>query len=270
MSARGSLATVAMIVGSMCGCAAQAGQDDPSEEAAAEDQPLDLTVDSLDVVHGALRISATMVDGAADVSVRLGGDCEPREVGGGLSTLSTLVWALADTDVADSIGCGLAVRARVREGPRMVNKVAELAVAVSAGAPESQNPDDGPQLQSVRTAAAGIGLVLSPVTRGARLTTGDSLLEGARPPSDDEAPEAPEGASLFTVPFIDLARSILQRRPLVLEGSSFVISLTVQGMPLQDDPPSAEAVSVEGDLPSAEDEPLQGEQGEPAEPPDPG
>ena len=80
MSARGSLAAIAVIALSICGCAAQAGQDDASE-AAAEEQPLDVTVDSLDVVHGALRITATMVDGAADVSVRLGGDCEHREVG---------------------------------------------------------------------------------------------------------------------------------------------------------------------------------------------
>jgi hypothetical protein len=243
MSARGSLATIATIVCAMCGCAAQAGEDDAADEAPAES--LDLTVDSLDVVHGALRISATMVGGAADVSVRLGGECERRDVGGGMSTLSTLVWALPDADVADAIRCGLAVRARVREGARMVNKVAELGVNVDAIS-ESQGADDGPQLQTAATSEAGIALVFAPVTRSARLTTGDSILEAAPRESEDEDP-AIDGAASFVVPFLDFARSVLRGRPLVLEGSSFATSLSVQGVSLRSDPAPIELGSVEGD-----------------------
>ncbi len=250
MNARGSLATIAMVVCAVCGCAAQAGEEDASDEAPAAS--LDITVDSLDVAHGALRISATMVDGAADVSVRLGGECEHRDVGGGMSTLSTLVWALAEADVADAIRCGLAVRARVREGARRVNKVAELGVNVDANA-ESQGADDGPQLQTAATSEAGIGLVFAPVARSARLTTSDSILEAAPRGSDDEDP-AIDGAGSFVVPFLDFARSVLRGRPLVLEGSSFATSLSVQGVSLRDDPPPIEAVSVEGD-PQGPDEP---------------
>ena len=141
MQVRGSFATMSLCVGALSGCAARAGAAETA--APVEDQPLGITVDALDVVHGALRISATMVDGAADVSVRLGGDCEPREVGGGLSTLSTLVWSLGDREVAAAIGCGLAVRARVRDGADWVNKVGELAVAVDLAAQEGQNPTTG-------------------------------------------------------------------------------------------------------------------------------
>ena len=101
--------------------------------------PLEISVDALDIVHGALRISATMVDGAADVSVRLGGDCEHTEVGGGISTLSTLVWALGEKELADAIGCGgLLVRARVHEGTRYVTKHAELDVSVDLQAVGSE------------------------------------------------------------------------------------------------------------------------------------
>ncbi len=188
MGVRCSL-TTASLIGAMSACAVPAGEGDPWEETPTKDEPLDVTVDSLDVVHGALRVSATMVDGAADVSVRLGGDCEHREVGGGLSTLSTLVWAIGDNDVAEAIGCGLRVRARVRDGARHVNKVAELAVTIDVAAQDPENPEDGPQLQTVTTSETGVSVVFAPVTRSARLTTGDSILETA-PESEEETDAA--------------------------------------------------------------------------------
>src|SRR5580704_14695470 len=128
MGVRGSFAALCLVLGA--GCAGQLGLDDAPGEAPAPDEPLDMTVDALDVVHGALRIRATMLDGSADVSVRLAGACEHREVGGGTSTRSTFVWALGEKDVADAITCGLLVCARVQDGEHHVNKLAELGVEV--------------------------------------------------------------------------------------------------------------------------------------------
>jgi hypothetical protein len=238
MEARGSLATLSLIVGIVCadsGCTAPAGQDDPSGAMPAKDEPLDITVDSLDIVHGALRLSATMVDGAAGVSVRLGGDCEHREVGGGVSTLSSLVWALGDSDVAQAIGCGLVVRAPVRDGARYVNKVAELAVGVDVAALESDGADDAPRLQAVTASKASVSLVFSSVRPSARLITCDSALEAAAPEAEDESATAGDGTSQFLVPPVDLARAVLRRRPLTLDGASFAPSLSVGGASLQSD-----------------------------------
>ena len=239
MNVRGSLATISLIVCAMGGCAARGEQEDPSEETPAEEEPLDVTVDSLDIAHGALRISATMVDGAADVSVRLGGDCEHREVGGGLSTLSTFVWSLGDADIAAAIGCGLLVRARVRDGARYVHKVAELPVAVDV-APQERNGDEGPQLKEVARSELGIGLAFAPVTRSARLTAGDSILEATRPDGEDD-PAEDDSTGRFTVSCVDFARSVLRGRPLYLDGASFVTSLSVGTASLQGEPASVEA-----------------------------
>lgn len=237
MDVRRSIATVSLVVGALGGCAARPEVPDPSQETPAEDQPLDIAIDALDIVHGALRLSATMVDGAADSSVRLGGDCEHREVGGGLSTRSTLVWSLGDRDVAEAIACGLVVRARVRDPTRYVNKVAELQVEVDMGA-DVDNAEDGPQLQGLTMSESGIGVVFSAVTRGARLITGDSILQAVPPePQDDDL--AAGDARQFMVPRIDFARSVLRRRPVHVEGSSFVTSLSVGGTSIESEPPGS-------------------------------
>jgi hypothetical protein len=241
MDVRGSLAT-ALVVAAMGGCAATAGQGGPLEEAPAEDQPLDLTVDSLDIVHGALRLSATMVDGAADVSVRLGGDCEHRDVGGGVSTLSALVWSLGDEEVAEAIGCGLSVRARVRGDARPVNKIAELDVAIGVSPEETESTDDGlPQLQTVVASTAGVAMVFSSLTRGSRLTTADSILAPAPLESQEsQDPAAASDAGRFIVPRIDFVRSVLGERPIHLDGTSFWTSLSVGGTAIQADVPVIE------------------------------
>lgn len=245
MKVLGSLATISLIVSAMDGCAAGAGADDPSAQTPDEEQALDLSVDSLDVVHGALRVSATMVDGAADVSVRLGGDCEPREVGGGLSTRSTLVWSLGDRDVAEAIGCGLMVRARIRDGARWVNKVAEIGLTVDMAAQERENADEGPQLQSVASSEMGISVVFASVARGARLATGESLLEATPPASEPATVTAPDDTRRFTIPRIEFARSVLRARPLYLDGSSFVTSLSVSGTSVQGEPQAADEPQAE-------------------------
>jgi hypothetical protein len=238
MLRRRSIATVSVIVGALGGCATGPGEHGSSGETPADDQPLDLAIDALDIVHGALRLTATMVDGAADLSVRLGGSCEHREVGGGLSTPSTLVWSLGDSEVAEAIGCGLAVRARLRDRDGSVNKVANLDVTVDVAA-EADNPEDGPQLQTFLTSELGLYVVFAPVTRRARLITGDSILEGAWVDSEHGGPAGGDDSRQFVVPWVDFARSVLRRRPLHLDGSSFVTSLSVGGTSLPGEPPES-------------------------------
>jgi hypothetical protein len=232
MDVRGSLATASVILGAMSACAAQPGEEGPGEPLDVS-EPLDLTVDSVDIVHGALRVTATMVGGSADVSVRLGGDCDHREVGGGLSTLSTLVWALGDKDVAEAIRCGLVVRARVREGTRYVKKLAELAVTVDVAAQDPENTEGAPQLQSVTTSDTGVVVVFAPVPRGARLKTADSILEAAPPEPDESVPTDGDDTGRFTVARADFARCVLGGRALTIDGASFATSVSVGGTSLE-------------------------------------
>jgi len=222
------------------------GAEDPEVETREQpevevEEPLDLTVDSLDVVHGSLRVIATMTDGAADVSVRLGGDCEHREVGGGISTPSTLVWAFGEEDVADALSCGLVVRARAREDDAFVSKIATLDVTAATTAVDEAPPEGAPALQGAAPAEDGIHLVFAPLSRGARLTTGDSVLDATRSdPSDDDPATGSSGE--FTVPRIDFARSVLQSRSLYVDGTPFVASLSIGATALD-----GSTVATEGD-----------------------
>jgi hypothetical protein len=236
----------------------EAVQPEPEVE-----EPLDLTVGTLDIVHGSLRVIATMTDGAADVSVRLGGDCEAREVGGGISTPSTLVWAFGENDLADALSCGLVVRARAREGNGFVSKVATLdvaAAATAAGETAGETADESaPALQAVTTAEEGIHLVFAPLARSARLTTGDSVLEADRSdPSDPDSAE--DGAGDFTVPRIDFARSVLRSRPFYVDGTPFATSLSMGGTPLDGSSVASDGTDgaevVEEETPAPTDEPI--------------
>jgi hypothetical protein len=171
------------------------------------------------------------------VSVRLGGDCEHREVGGGLSTLSTLVWSLGDRDVAAAIGCGLVVRARVRDGSaRIVNKVADVDLAVDVSAEEGQNADDAPQLQSIGSSTEGVSLVFSSVARSARLTTGDSILEPTAHDLGDEESSTDDTSGEFMIPRLDFAHAVLRESALYVDGAAFVTTLSVGGVALQREP----------------------------------
>jgi hypothetical protein len=202
--------------------------------------PLAIQVDTLEVVHGALRVEATMVDGAADVAVTLGGTCEHREVGGGVSTPSLMIWSLGDGDVGEAIHCGLTVRARARDALGAVTKVADLGVDVSMQA-EGDNADDAPQLQAVTMADEGIAVDFSAVTPAARLTTGDSILAAAA--DEDGGGEATaDGSGRFVVPRLDFARSVLRGRALSIEGAAFATSLSIGGTSVETE---TETVQVE-------------------------
>lgn len=235
MAVRGSLAA-AMCCAALTGCGDPGDLGTPGDDPPELDEPLDLSVDSLDIAHGALRLAATMVDGAADVSVRLGGDCDPREVGGGVSTLSAFVWSFGDADVADAIACGLRVRARAHEGPRRVNKLADLAVAIDVQQAESDGAETAPQLQSAGPSDTGIAVVFASVPAGAHLDTGESLLEAAPQESTDDDAAADDGAATFVVSRLDFARSVLRGRALRLHGASFATSLSVGGATLEATP----------------------------------
>jgi hypothetical protein len=168
MGVRRSFAALCVMLGA--GCAGQTGIEDAPAEAPALDEPLDVTIDVLDVVHGALRIRATMVDGAADVSVRLAGACEHREVGGGTSTRSAFVWALDEKEVADAITCGLLVCAQGRDGAQRVNKLAQLRVEVGME-PLTDEPvaDEDPTVFPVSSSElAGSVLRAEPLVHGGR------------------------------------------------------------------------------------------------------
>jgi hypothetical protein len=265
MKPRCSLATMALAVAAMSGCAQQGDAGDGPQEPPAEDQPLDLTVDSLDVVHGALRLSATMVDGAADVSVRLGGACDAREVGGGISTRSALVWSFGERDLAEALACGLVVRARVREEAHLVNKTAALSLKPDV-APDGDGDGDSqaPGLMAIDNSAEGVGAVFQPITPGARLATGDSFLE-ARALEGENEPVI-DDVGRFMIPLADFARSVLRERLLHLEGASFVPSLSVDLVPLASEPPADEAQPAEESPPADEVRP--GYKPEPAGEPD--
>jgi hypothetical protein len=208
MDVREALATWSLFVCVAGGCAAGTGSEASNAEAPEREEPLDITVDTLDVVHGAVRIMATMSDGAADVEVRLAGACDPREVGGGVSTLSTLVWTLGERDIADAIGCGLAVRVRVREGGRTVYKTADLPVAVDVGAGEDPDAGDAPGLESVGVTPEGVELVLT--------------------------------SGRFVVSRTDFARRVLHGDCFHLDGASFAPSLSVGGTAVEVDAPEIE------------------------------
>jgi hypothetical protein len=244
MDARGSLAAACLVAGALCGCEAPTGSDPPLDPPET-DEALDVAVDSVDVVHGALRITATMVDGAADVSVRLGGSCDHREVGGGMATPSTLVWTLSDSDVAASMKCGLNVRARAHDGGRRVNRVADLAVGVGMDPEPVEGTEERPTLQSFGMSDTAIDLVFGSTRSSARLTAGGSVLQ-AMPPGDGADPEASESTAHFAVAHLDFARAVLRGRPFSLDGASFDVSLSVGGTSLQvDDTPSETSEEVD-------------------------
>jgi hypothetical protein len=155
------LAAAAVLFAATSACASPGAEGETDEEPERE-VPLELAVDSVDIVHGALRVIATMTDGSADVSVRLGGDCDQHETGGGLSTTSTLAWTFGEDDLADAIDCGLVVRARVRTGRRYVTKRTDLAVSASvtpsAAEPTDSTEEDTPAHSSQSTSFETIDL----------------------------------------------------------------------------------------------------------------
>jgi hypothetical protein len=211
----------------------ESGADDPTEEeppTAEAEVALDLSVDRVDIVHGALRVSAMMREGSADVSILLGPPSERRDVGRGMATRTALVWALSERDLADALGCAaLLVRARVAtERGRHVSKVASLAVAADVAPREAE---EGPRLQGVAQSTTAMSVVFTSARATARLSVGDNLLESIRSPN--EVREGEEQATEFTVPHADFARALVSRAPLVLDGASFEPSLAIAGVALE-------------------------------------
>jgi hypothetical protein len=209
----------------MVACAPPPGAEGDADDEPEEELPLRLAVDSVDVVHGALRVIATMTEGSADVSVRLGGDCEHREAGGGLSTISTLVWAFGEEDLADAIDCGLVVRARVREGRRYVAKRAELAVSASVSPPAEESTEGSTESTEDDVPARSPQIIVAVQSAETAETTDPGAAADT-----SETPEAPSYAT------IDVARAALLGRPLVVDGVACAVSLDVGGTPLQAEP----------------------------------
>ena len=235
MAARASALLAAAVSCATLSCAPQGTEDEGAATALEPELALDLSVDRVDISHGALRVTATMVDGAADLSVRLADGCGGREVGGGISTLSTIVWTFGAADLADMLGCDLVVRARVRSERGYVTKAATLSVGVDtsvAGEPESEPP----QAIEYGLSTEAVSITFRPVKPGAKLSAGDSLIEPA--PIDGE--ERPGDARTFDIPCGDFARSLILRRPLMLDGVPFDTSLSVGGTALEPDPTSPE------------------------------
>ncbi|HEX3769929.1 MAG TPA: hypothetical protein VHV30_03645 [Polyangiaceae bacterium] len=190
---RTPLAT-SLVVCLLCGCAGPVGVDAPDEEPPAPDEPLTMTVDAVDLSHGALRFFGTMDDGSADLTVQLGGDCEHREIGGGFATATGFVWSLSDTDLVDALPCNLRVRARAREGSRVVHKVADLAVALDMIAVDT---DRGPQVRAI-----GVD--------------GDAVNVGVSTEGGDDG-----DLDRFAIPLGEFARTVVLGRRPRLDGAEF-------------------------------------------------
>jgi|HubBroStandDraft_1064217.scaffolds.fasta_scaffold141585_1 hypothetical protein len=189
------------------GCAAGGIDEDSTAEPAA-DEPLDLTIDRVDVAHGALRLSASMIDGSADVSLSAGPPCGGGELGRGMATRSGFVWALAEDELALALTCDLVVHARVTTAAGLLVK--SISLPVAAGVASS---------------------------------------------STDETAELQVGSSEFHPSHLDLARSVLARRPIMVGGTPFTTSLSIGGVELEVEPSDTEPT-----------EPMEGELGQPSEP----
>jgi hypothetical protein len=197
MLSRGLAAgALALLVATMS-CVAGQGDDESTDEAPAE-VPLDLTIDRIEVAHGQLRLSATMGEGSADVSLLVGDACGSTEVGRGMATRSTFVWALAEDELAMAIKCDLVVQARVVTENGVIVKSLSLAVL-----PEvvSSAADEGLSLQATTTSENGVAL--------------------------------PFGSGSHAVSQLDFARAVIMQRPLVVEGASFDTSVAVGGIGLE-------------------------------------
>jgi len=231
--ARGPGAAVLLVLLAMAaGCEAPSGDEDEPAPEPEQILPLDVTVDRVDISHGALRLSATMVEGSADASVRLGDACDGREVGRGMATLSTLVWALDESELADALACNLVVHARVRTEKGHVTKEASLQLFPEVAAdPDGSEQEDAPEEAAISTSLSGVAISFTSVGPRARLSVGDSLVEPTV--SDEQAPDDP--MTRFVVSRGDFARAILLRWPLRLEGTSFGTWLSVGGAGLEPD-----------------------------------
>ena len=217
-----------------------AGPDPPLPEV---EEALELNVDDLDVRHGSLRIEASMLDGSADVSMWLGPTCEEREVGRGIATRSGFAWSLSGDDVARAIECNVVVKAHgVDDDGNRVLKIASLDVGVSLV------PDGADLVRLLRQQTEGkdTKMTFATPSRARRLHIGGSVI-GAEP--EDEI--GPRGVFLssFAVGNDDLARSMLHRRHISVEGEHFLATVSIGPLtldvsePVVEDPAPVEVAS---------------------------
>ncbi len=249
--------TCAPIGAALAFCLATAGCAVPSSDHAAGPTPplpeveeaLALNVDALDVRHGSLRIEASMLDGSADVSVWLGPTCEEREVGRGIATRSGFAWSLSGDDVARAIACNLVVKAHgVDEDGNRVLKIASLDVGVSLV------PDGADLVRVLRQETEGkdTRMTFAMPSRARRLHIGGSVI-GAEPEDEDEDEIGPRGLFIasFAVGNDDLARSMLHRRHVSVQGEHFLATVSVGPLtldvsePVVEEPTPVETGSME-------------------------
>jgi hypothetical protein len=219
MNARGLALRASLLLATTAHCATPDDEGGDPDDPPVEDAPLDMQVDAVDVVHGALRLRATMADGGPDVSVSLGGTCEPREVGAGLSTATAFTWTLGEKDVVGAIDCGLLVRATVRVGRHTAHRVAALGVSVSLTPPATQveGSTEEPTEQEAEEDNSGQEAAPPPAP------------EPAEAPADPSATD-PDTANV--IPTTDLVRALLLHRQIVVHGDALDVAVEVGGVPL--------------------------------------
>jgi hypothetical protein len=216
-------------------CAAGPYETTPAEV----EEPLELSIESVTLRRGGVRLAATMTDGSADVSVWPGPSCRQREIGRGIATSTDLAWTLTAEEIAIGLECGLVVRARTRddEGHRVV-RVATLPVEVTL-------TTDTPfaRAQSVETHGSETRLTFLTTTPAQHVHVG-GVVVGA--PARDRQSESLGGRyvvyarrvskrlhrSVFEVANDDLARAVVQERPIGAAGASFDVLVSIGGTAL--------------------------------------
>jgi hypothetical protein len=242
-----------MLLATTVSCAppAEDGEDDVASE---PEVPLDLTVDHVDVAHGSMRLRATMADGSPDVAVVLGEGCDGREVGRGMATRVSLVWAFDENDVADALRCQLVVRAHAWTDQGRVIETSTLELTPDVTLVAAAVPDDAvagggaPRAELVALAGdpTALNLTFRSLTPRATLGVGDARIE--RTSLETEAAEGPDEddtTATFAVPYAVFARALLDDRPLRIDGTAFEPSLNVGVAALERSSPDDTVPSTE-------------------------
>jgi hypothetical protein len=195
------------------------------------EEPLNLSVDALDIRHGTLRIEASMDDGSADVSMWLGRaqGCETREVGHGIATRSGFAWSLSRDEVARAIECSLTVQVHaIDDEGQHVRRVAQLPVSVAV------QPDgaDLVRLRAMESEGSTTTLTFMAPSEASRLHVAGTIIGASEPVAING--KLPRGAFLssFVVDNDDLARSMFARSHLTILGEEFLAAVTVGNVTL--------------------------------------
>jgi hypothetical protein len=230
MSSRAAFcAATGALLCSLVACAGHTGG--PSVEMRTEDieVPLDLTMESVQLVRGRMRFTASMDEGSPDVSVWLGPRCEAREIGRGIATGTRVVWTLSADELGRALECQLTLKARGFRGEEArVRKVAELPVRIGMNMVE-YDEDSPPRLRSQTTEGAITRFLFVDTPAAATLRVGNFVV--GREFVDDLDLERRQAR--FLVPNDALARAVLSRRIISLRGAIYEPSLTIRGCDLE-------------------------------------